>query len=365
MNKNKTHYLDRVGPCQAQNLFSRTGQGRTLSIITILLLLIISTFALPTIKAQTPTPTSQASQDVDMSATIQVPSEEVSSPTPIPAPTEMPPTKPSPTPTPTPTKISKVKFKIFGYAPANIPVSLTGKNVLELTTSSENGYFEFNNVPLPETNISLKFYPELCLQAYYKEVSTQPVCLPKTPTGQEEYNIGPVLLSPIIVIENQETTAKSQIKAVGKAIPNSPIQVYLAKESRQSILNLLKNIKLIQKVSAYYLPKYEVKSDEKGNFEFNLPTDSQAKWRLFTAYTFQNQNSPKSNTLSYEVKSPLLEFLNKIMQYLINLVLSEPIMAFIILEVILLCILTYLNIRKDRRARNIKGRKKKKSLKSN
>ncbi len=352
--------VDRVGSCQAQNSFSRTGQGRILSItirsaVTIILLL---TFALPTTKAQTSTPTNQ---DVDMSATIKVPTEATPTPSPIPIGTI--PILPSPIPTPI--VISGVKLTIFGYAPASIPLSLTGKNVLEITTSNESGYFEFNNVPLPEVTEALELYPELCLQAYYKEVSTQPVCLPKIPTGQEEYKIGPVLLSPIIVIENQGTTIKSQTKAVGKAIPNSPIQVYLAKESRQSILNILENIKLIQTVSAYYLPKYETKSDEKGNFEFNLPTDSQAKWRIFTAYTFQNQNSPKSNTLSYEVKSPLLELLNKILQYLINLILSEPIMAFIILEVILLCILTYLNIRKDRRARNIKGKKKKKSLKSN
>lgn len=311
-----------------------------------------------------------------MSATIKIPSEATPTPTippiptgtptttPPPTPTEITPTLTPTTPTPSPVIISKVKLTIFGYGPASIPVSLTGKNVLELTTSNENGYFEFNNVPLPDITESLKFYPELCLQGYYKEVSTQPVCLPKIPTGQEEYNIGPVLLSPIIVIENQETRVNSQIKAVGKAIPNSPIQVYLAKESQQSILNILKKIKMIQKVSAYYLPKYEAKSDEKGNFEFNLPTDSQAKWRIFTAYTFQNQNSPKSNTLTYQVKSPTLEFINKITQYLINIVLGEPLMAFIILEVIFLIFLIYLTIRKGKHYKT-KSKGNKKSLKSN
>lgn len=274
------------------------------------------------IKGQTLTP---ASQDVDMSATIITP----------------------------PT----VKLTIFGYGPAGIPVSLTGKNVLEITTSNESGYFEFNNVPLPDLTETLKFYPELCLQGYYKEVSTQPVCLPKIPTGQEEYKIGPVLLSPIIVIENQEALVKSQIKAVGKAIPNSPIQAYLAKESRENILNIIKNIRLIQKVSAYYLPKYETKSDENGNFEFNLPTDSQAKWRIFVSYTFHDQNSPKSNTLSYQVKSPILELIKKFLQYLIKFILSEPLISLIIVEILFLIVLIYLTTKKDRHPKTKKKEK--------
>lgn len=270
-------------------------------------------------KAQTITPTSR---DVEVSATI-VP--------------------------------SKARLTIFGYSPANIPVSLTGRNVLELTTSDADGYFEFVNVPLPDITENLIFYPELCLQAYYKEVSTQPTCLPKIPAGQNEYKIGPVLISPILVIEKSEALVNSQIKATGKAIPNSSVFVYLAKEKSQGIINLLENIKIIRTASAYYLPKYEITSDENGSFEFNLPTESQAKWRIFTAYSFQNQNSPKSNTLSYEVKSPFLEFLNKITVSILGFVFENPITTFITFEVILIIILIFL-IKKE------KGYHKKKKL---
>jgi hypothetical protein len=322
-------------------------------IIIIALLFVQSLVLSGEVKAQTATPTPEISSNVNVSVTIVVPQPQTPTPTPGPTTTPSPlPGETTPTETPTttptiqppytpPTTAKKVGMKIYGYAPSDVFVSLMGRNVLELTKSNLSGYFEFNNVPIPQATEILKFYPELCLQAYYKEVSTQPVCLPKIPTGQEEYSIGPVVLSPILIIEKGSSAVNSQVKAVGKTTPNTEVFVFLAKEEQKTtIFDFIEKIKLIQNVSAYYLPRYQTISDDNGNFEFNLPTESSSRWRVFAASNFQGQNSPKSNTLSFLVVPQTFGLIQKILsllaslfsQWFFNLVLLEIIITLILLR---------------------------------
>lgn len=318
------------------------------NIITIIFLtLILPQFA----RAQTAAPTTS---DTTVSVTFKTVEGETPTPTPTltPTPTSTPitsgtptPTIPpqpqiSPTPTPEATKVPQINLKIFGYGPPNIPVSLVGKNILELTTSNEIGYFEFKNIPLPEIKGLLKLYPEFCLQGYYKESSTQPVCLPRLPVGNLEYNIGPVILSPIIIIEKGEIASGEQVKATGKTTPNSEVSIYLTKEEKKTFFNFFEEIKFIKTASAYYLPRYQTISNENGDFEFNLPSESPAKWRLFSAASFQGQNSPKSNTLSYLVIPKTFEFFKNIIGFLLSF-FSHWFSILITIEIVSIIILLY------------------------
>jgi len=332
MNK-KYPSLDRVGPCPYTSA--------VLIALTSLFLLVKGAHA----QTIVPTP-----HDVFMSVTFQTAIEGEATPTPTIAPTPTPTPGPSatpqasPTPTITPTEtplpqIGKIPFKIFGYAPSSTSVSLIGKNILELTSANESGYFEFNNVPLPEIKGEVGFYPELCIQAYFQESSTQPTCLAPLPVGNKSYEIGPVVLSPILIIEKGETTTNSQIKAIGKTTPNTEVSIFLAKEEQKTnILDIIDKIKLIKTVSAYYLPKYQTVSDANGNFEFNLPTESSSRWRVFAASLFQGQNSPKSNTLSFLVVPQTLELIQKLISFIISL-FSRWFFDLILLEIIVALIL--------------------------
>jgi len=307
---NKPYYrIDKDGPCHK-------------TLILTLALATLGSFLAPSAKGQeaTPSPT----HDVFMSVTFQSVIEGEATPTPTEIPT-------SPT--------EKIPFKIFGYAPSSTFVSLIGKNTLELTSANESGYFEFNNVPLPEIKGEVGFYPELCIQAYFQESSTQPTCLAPLPVGNKSYEIGPVVLSPILIIEKGETTTNSQIKAIGKTTPNTEVSIFLAKEEQKTnILDIIDKIKLIKTVSAYYLPKYQTVSDVNGNFEFNLPTESPSRWRIFAASLFQGQNSPKSNTLSFLVVSQALEFIQKTVSF-VTFLLSKRFFNVIFAETIIVLLL--------------------------
>jgi hypothetical protein len=331
---NKPHYrIDKDGPCHK-------------TLILTLALATLGSFLAPSAKGQeaTPSPT----HDVFMSVTFQsvIEGETTPSPTitptttPTPVPSFTPQASPRPTITPTETpQTRKIPFKIFGYAPSDTVVSLSSKNILELTNADKSGYFEFNNVPLPEIKGVISFYPELCIQAYFQKSSTQPTCLAPLPVGNKSYEIGPVILSPTLTIEKGKITAKSQNKALGKTTPNTEVVIFLAREEMKiNILNIISKLKPFRAVSAYYLPIYQTVSDANGNFEFSLPDRPEGRWRTFVASLFQGQNSPKSNTLSFLVVPQTLELIQKLISFIISL-FSRWFFDLILFEIIVASIL--------------------------
>jgi len=73
----------------------------------------------------------------------------------------------------------------------------------------------------------------------------------------------------------------------------------------------LKSIWPIKEASAYSIPIYQIISDSNGNYEFNLPSETSSRWRIFAASDFQGKNSAKSNTLSFWVKPSIFRWLEK------------------------------------------------------
>lgn len=227
--------------------------------------------------------------------------------------------------------IGEPKLTLYGWGPVKSKIYLYGLAVAETRESDVNGFFIFTKIflPYPHLGIDRKSYeyPELCLQAVDEEKrSSQPTCIPPLPAKTSSYEIGPVLLSPIVSID--------QAVLNGKTTPFTPLNVYLANQQSSRKLSF----DLVKTVNAYYIPKYQTKSDKEGNFEFNLPDKSRGKWNIFVASETLGFNSPKSNTLTFSVISPLASFLERIIGWL---KLAKPYLLYIVIlfELVILAVI--------------------------
>jgi hypothetical protein len=230
--------------------------------------------------------------------------------------------------------LGEPRMVLWGYGPPSSIVKLEGVGVSDSTLSLTNGYFQFTSVFLPANKITGYFYPEICVQAHdNKKLSTQATCIPKLPYGNYFYNIGPVILSPTLTFDTGGSLEGETVKASGKTIPDSEVLVYLAREGSPR-----NSFSFVQEVAAYYIPTIHIKSDTKGNYEFNLPTDSADLWRIFSATSYQSNNSAKSTTLQFEVIPYWLFLVRQVLSlvslfrpYLFYIILFLQIVAVIVL----------------------------------
>ncbi|EKE04991.1 MAG: hypothetical protein ACD_19C00426G0013 [uncultured bacterium] len=230
--------------------------------------------------------------------------------------------------------VGRSYLSIYGYGPVNSEVSLRGFGVSEKTISDKTGLFRFNSV----YNFTYS-YPELCIQAVDdKKRVTQPTCIPALPKDiLTSFEIGPILLSPTISLNNNKIVTNSESYLSGKTTPNTKVNIYLAK-NKQSLLLRSREKKILSLVStanAYSLPVLNTTSNEKGEFDINMPTSDIAEYKVFASTKFAENLSAKSNTLEFAVISSVKSFL----EWLWNFLLQNKIMIFIIAEVIILVIL--------------------------
>ena len=170
---------------------------------------------------------------------------------------------------------------LSGWASPYAEVNLNGQGTARKTLADENGYFEFLFIPVK------KSYGELCLTSQdVNRVPTLPVCLPAIPPTDNVEIIG-VLLPPTISLDKAKILHGGSTKASGMTLPNSPVDVYLFENKR---------LNLIPSVFAMGLPKYSVRSNENGYYEFSLPAAQPSKNRLFATAkpTLLSLNPPLS-----------------------------------------------------------------------
>jgi len=237
--------------------------------------------------------------------------------------------------------IGEPKLTLYGWGPVKTKIFLTGLAIAETQESDINGFFIFTKIFLPAK------YSELCLQAVDEEKrSSQPTCIPPLPAINYSYDIGPVLLSPIISLDKGRISEGEQISLKGKTTSFTPLNVYLANQLSPRKMSF----GLIKTANAYYIPKYQTTSDKEGNFEFNLPNQSRGKWNLFVASETLGYNSPKSNSLTFSVISPLLSLLEKIIACL---KLLKPYLLYIVIlfELVILAAIILSGRRKENKAR--------------
>lgn len=197
--------------------------------------------------------------------------------------------------------IGEPKLTLFGYASPFAKVELRGYRVSEETKASEIGYFFFDRIFLPRPRPG---YPELCLLSIDTQSRTSfPTCLPPLPVGPFNITVGPVLLSPTISLEKGKFLPGEQVAAKGATLPNSEVTIFLAYETktpRRWPKGLLRG-EIVKKAYASPLPKYQIRADKNGSFEFNLPANWPTTWRVFAAAKHLGSPTPKSNTITFRI----------------------------------------------------------------
>jgi len=181
-------------------------------------------------------------------------------------------------------------FTIEGYTSPQATVKLTnsqGNISMQTTQADIKGHFVFINVLLP------KDPGELWLQATDKKnLADFPLALPQPPPGIDK--IENIILSPTLAQINSKFLKNSQGFAWGYGITNSQIEINLFKTPRFSLL---------KPVFAQQPLKFKVNTNQNGYFEFNLPNQSLADYKIFAGNIFQDNYSPKSTILSFRVLS--------------------------------------------------------------
>lgn len=261
---------------------------------------------------------------------------------------------------------------IFGWGPANSEVTLFSQGISETTRSDETGYFKFSQAYIKQIlsffaqansyvlgASSELMYPELCLQAVDDQRrTTQPTCIPPLPIDFN-YEIGPVLLSPTISLDQEVVLTSQQAIAQGKTTPNTKVQVFLARENAgqsliRKIYELLSFSWLVKLAHAYYIPTLEVNSNDAGDFEFELPNDSLDRCRIFVASNIDIGNSAKSNTLVFSVISPIEYFIESIL--LLARYIELDLYILILVEVLVVIVLYKLLKTEAKKGRKLKKR---------
>jgi hypothetical protein len=240
----------------------------------------------------------------------------------------------TPTPTPTysyPTSAPIKRFRqnalsIYGYGAINSEVTLRGFGVSEKTTTDSTGLFRFSEI------YSFTYaYPELCIQLKDSENRvTQPTCIPALPNNSTiPLEVGPILLSPTISLNRNRLVVGEDGYLSGKTTPNTKVNIYLSKNTSKSLISL------VTTVDAYNLPIVDSMSNEKGEFNINMPTSDTAQYKVFASTKFGDNFSAKSNTLQFNVISSVKSF----WQTVLDFILKNKIMMVVIAEVLVLMFL--------------------------
>ncbi len=222
--------------------------------------------------------------------------------------------------------INENRVTIFGYTSKKSRVELSSPKVFAVTYSDQKGYFIFDKTLLPKNP------SDLCLISYdHNHRSTTPVCIPPPPPTNYHTDIGPILLPPTISLDKDKINPNSTVNTSGQAIPNSIVSINFYKVNDKAV-------SFVKQAQAYSLPSVIAATDDDGNFNLNLPTAYSSDYRLYTWAKFQDNYSPKSNTLIYFLPS----FFSLFLQRYPFLYLLIPLIV-----LILNIIFTYLYLKSD------------------
>jgi hypothetical protein len=198
---------------------------------------------------------------------------------------------------------------IFGYTSPLSKVELTSVSVLAYTQSQQDGYYEFSQAVLPKNP------SDLCIRSIDDyNLSTKPVCIPPPPDQNYHTNIGPVILPPTLALNSDSPQPYQNLSLSGQSIPNSTVTLnFYQKDDSPSLLP--------KAAFALNLPQLTVPTDEYGNWNTNLPTSYSTSYRFYAAVLYQDNHSPLSNSLLYNLPSLWYLFWLKYSFYIISFTL--------------------------------------------
>ena len=218
--------------------------------------------------------------------------------------------------------IGENRVTIYGYTSPQSRVELSNSTVFAVTYSDQEGYFLFDKTILPRTT------SDLCLISFDNSSrQTTPTCFPSPPLTNYQTDIGPILLPPTISLEENDINPNSTVVTSGQAIPNSEVSLsfYKVNDSASSFA---------KSAYAYSLPSVTATTNGSGNFSLTLPTAYSSDYRLYASAKFDNNYSPKSNTLIYILPSLFYLFLQQypFIKYLLPLFIFTLILFFYFLH---------------------------------
>ncbi len=228
-------------------------------------------------------------------------------------------------------------FKLFGYSSPNALVRIESSGLQDSTFSRADGYFEFTDLLIPVNPA------DLCLSSQDQFGRLTPsICIPPIPY-QSSNDIGPILLPPTISLDKNDYFVSDQVLLTGQAIPNSPVTISFF-NNKSSILAkaqyVIDHISPVGPVDAYSFPPISTKSDDKGNFSFQLPSASVASFRMFTQTVYDSQPSPRSITLLLRVL-PIWYIIVEFLTLIFNIIKNNLFNSSLILELVILLIYCY------------------------
>lgn len=215
-------------------------------------------------------------------------------------------------------------LELTGWTSPWAQVELTmGQAIARMTTANDEGQFTFR-IPLPRE------LGHFCLIATdVSRTSSSPLCLPPPPP-EVTVVVKQVVMPPTLKIDKGKILKEETAAAQGYTTPNSPVTPFIfePKSWRRTAL-------------AAEAPKPPIKSDQSGFYQFNLPSNTLGRNRIFTGSTFLNNPSPKSNTLAYDILTWWRMLLTRFFAFVGNLLwlvtrFLKSWKGFIILEIVVI-----------------------------
>jgi len=245
-------------------------------------------------------------------------------------------------------------LELSGWTSPYALVELNMEQIVKKVTTADNqGQFTFR-VALPRT-----IAPFCLIATDVSGTSSHPLCIAPPPP---DFNIliKEVVIPPTLKIDRGKLARGETVAAEGYTTPDSPVTPYLFEEKgrplfRLPFLSLITyHLSLITPTYAAEVPKFPVKSDQNGFFQFNLPSEAVGKNRIFVGSIFLNSPSPKSTTLVFNVFSWWRMILERLIAFCFSLIalllslLTRP-EGMILVEIGVIGGIVYLIFVKDRK----------------
>ncbi len=196
-------------------------------------------------------------------------------------------------------------LELTGWTSPYASVELSMEQVVKrVTTADSEGRFTFR-IALPRT-----LAPFCLIATDVSNISSHPLCL-APPPPEFDILIKEVVMPPTLKIDRGKIAKGETVAAQGYTTLNSEVVPYLFEEKPRGFR--------FPRVFAAEVPKPQVKSDQNGFYQLNLPTSEIGKNRIFVGSIFLANPSPKSTTLVFDVLSWWRMILERIITFLANL----------------------------------------------
>ena len=184
-------------------------------------------------------------------------------------------------------------FTIEGYSSPEATIFLTSSqgNLSQQTVKADkNGYFIFKNVLLPVNP------GELWFQARDQKGNfTIPLAIAQPPREVEK--IKDVFLPPTFSQTKGQIITGENAFLWGYSLPDATTEIYLFKTPTKKWWQAF----IGRPALAFEPLKIEIKTDQNGYFEVNLPNTARGRYQIFASSQKEENPSPKSNTLSFQI----------------------------------------------------------------